>query len=149
VGKAAARDLIVTAHRIDQGMAAAAARALPAEVTAELRTRYRQLRVMLRTAGLAATYAFIAAKAGDTDQLAVAYRSAGEAIVNRLSARNMFPDGAQPASVREVLTLLGRMDRTEYARASAEAAALAGWLARLADALFVPGDANAPVPGAG
>jgi CRISPR-associated protein Cmr5 len=50
-------------RRVDQGMAAAAAQALPEEVDRELRTRYRQLRVMLHAAGLAATYAFIASKA--------------------------------------------------------------------------------------
>src|ERR1035441_1031032 len=51
-------------------MATAAAEALPPEVGSELRTRYRQLRVMLHAAGLAATYAFIVSKAKDTDPLA-------------------------------------------------------------------------------
>ena len=55
----------MTVHRVDQGMAVAAARSLPDNVDKELRTRYRQLRVMLHTAGLAATYAYIASKAGD------------------------------------------------------------------------------------
>jgi CRISPR/Cas system CMR-associated protein Cmr5 small subunit len=142
----------VTARRIDQGMAAAAAEALPPEVGSELRTRYRQLRVMLHAAGLAATYAFIVSKAKDTDplagpgqqdKLAAAYQTAGEAIRKRLLTRKMFPGGAEPANVREVLMALGRMNQVEYARASAEAAALVGWLSRLADAVYVPKDGNA------
>lgn len=140
----------MTALRIDQGMAAAAAEALPAEVDPVLRTRYRQLRVMLHTAGLAGTYAFIASKAKDTDgngagrpdKLAAAYHTAGEAIRKRLAARKMFPGGAEPRNAREVLTALGTMSQVEYARASAEAAALIGWLSRLADAVYVPGDAD-------
>ncbi len=138
----------MTALRIDQGMAAAAADALPADVDRELRTRYRQLRVMLHTAGLAATYAFIASKAKDADpagqrrpdRLATAYRTAGEAIRKRLAERSMFPGGAEPRDAREVLTALGAMSQVEYARASTEAATLMGWLSRLADALYVPGD---------
>ncbi len=142
----------MTALRIDQGMAAAAAQALPGDVDRELRTRYRQLRVMLHTAGLAATYAFIASKAKDTDvaapgqgrpdRLAAAYQTAGEAVRTRLAARKMFPGGAEPRNAREVLTALGAMSQVEYARASAEAAALVGWLSRLADAVYVPGDGH-------
>jgi CRISPR/Cas system CMR-associated protein Cmr5 small subunit len=140
----------VTALRIDQGMAAAAAEALPADVDRELRARYRQLRVMLHTAGLAATYAFIASKAKDTDgmgqggpdRLAAAYQSAGEAIRKRLATRKMFPGGAEPRNARQVLTELGKMSQVEYARASAEAAALIGWLSRLADAVYLPGGEN-------
>lgn len=142
----------MTVQRVDQGMATMAAEALPSEVGPELRTRYRQLRMMLHAAGLAATYAFIVSRAKDTDplagarqqdKLAVAYQTAGEAIRKRLLARRMFPGGAEPANVREVLTALGRMDQVEYARASAEAAALMGWLSRLADAVYVPKDGNA------
>lgn len=140
----------MTAVRVDQEMAAAAAEALPDQVDRELRTRYRQLRVMLHTAGLAATYAFIAAKAKDTDgtghgrpdKLAVAYQTAGEAIRRRLSARRMFPGGSEPRNAREVLAALGKMSQVEYARASAEAVALVGWLSRLADAVYVPSDGH-------
>jgi CRISPR/Cas system CMR-associated protein Cmr5 small subunit len=134
----------MTALRVDQDMARAAAEALSADVDRELRTRYRQLRVMLHTAGLAATYAFIAAKAKDSDgqrdRLATAYQRAGEAIRKRLAERNLFPGGAQPASAREVLAALGQMSQVQYARASAEAAALMGWLSRLADAVYTPSD---------
>jgi CRISPR/Cas system CMR-associated protein Cmr5 small subunit len=131
-------------------MAAVAAEALPDDVDRELRTRYRQLRVMLHTAGLAATYAFIAAKAKDADgtgqgrpdKLAAAYQTAGEAIRKRLAARAMFPGGSEPRTAREVLAALGKMSQVEYARASAEAVALVGWLSRLADAVYVPGDGH-------
>jgi CRISPR type III-B/RAMP module-associated protein Cmr5 len=138
----------MTAMRVDQGMAAVAAEVLPGDVDRELRTRYRQLRVMLHTAGLAATYAFIVAKAKDTDgqgqrdKLATAYHTAGEAIRKRLAERKMFPGGAEPAAARDVLTELGNMSQVQYARASAEAAALMGWLSRLADAVYAPGDGN-------
>jgi CRISPR/Cas system CMR-associated protein Cmr5 small subunit len=138
----------MTALRVDQDMAAAAAQALPDDVDRELRTRYRQLRVMLHTAGLAATYAFIAAKARDSDgqgqrdRLATAYQKAGEAIRGRLAERNLFPGGAEPVTAREVLTALGEMSQVQYARASAEATALMGWLSRLADAVYAPGDGN-------
>ncbi|HET9975614.1 MAG TPA: type III-B CRISPR module-associated protein Cmr5 [Streptosporangiaceae bacterium] len=133
--------------RIDQGMAAAAAAALPGQVDKELRTRYRQLRVMLHTAGLAATYAFIASKAKDPDEgsgaadkarLAAAYQDAAKGIVSRL-----FPANAEHMSARDVLRELGCMDPVRYARASAEASAFAGWLSRLADAVYQEGEDDA------
>ncbi len=141
----------MTVRRIDQGMAADAARALrEVTVTRELRTRYRQLRVMLHTAGLAATYAFIASKAGDAgapggagNELARAYLKVGEAIRDRLSAQRMFPAGAAPGGVVAVLDALGTMDPVTYARASAEATAFVGWLSRLADAAWLEGGERA------
>jgi CRISPR type III-B/RAMP module-associated protein Cmr5 len=135
----------MTARRIDQGMAAAAARALGAdggrepEVSKELRTRFRQLRAMLHTAGLAATYAFIASKAGGTagngsrDPLAEAYRTVEESIRDHLAKEGMLP---ADAGVARVLLTLGEMNPVQYARASAEATALVGWLSRLADAAY-------------
>lgn len=124
------------ARRVDQGMAAAAAGLLEAEVSRELRTRYRQLRVMFHTAGLAATYAFIAAKAGEKDDLAKAYRRVGEGIGTLLADMNLLPGSARQLDVRAVMTELGGMDPVTYARASAEATALVSWLSRLADALY-------------
>ncbi len=124
------------ARRIDQGMAAAAASLLDGRrVNPELRSRYRQLSAMFHAAGLAATYAFIAAKAGEQDDLAQAYRDVGQAIGTRLADLNLLPPSARQLDVRAVLAALGGMDAVEYARASAEAAALAGWLSRLADAV--------------
>jgi hypothetical protein len=127
----------VSARRIDQDMAAAAAGLLTRPVTPELRTRYRQLRVMLPTAGLAATYAFIAAKAGpEAGPLAGAYANAARGIVRRLADRQMLTGDPARLGAREVLRQLGEMPGTRYARASTEAAALVGWLSRLADACY-------------
>jgi CRISPR/Cas system CMR-associated protein Cmr5 small subunit len=124
-------------RRLDQGMAEAAASALPEKVSKELRTRYRQLRVMTRTAGLAATYAFIASKEDDSD-LGAAYRRAGEGIRKQLASLGLLSGEAMQLTAKQVLTQFGQMDTVRYARASAETAALMGWLARLADALSVP-----------
>jgi len=125
----------MTVRRVDQGMAAAAAELLPDKVSKELRTRYRQLRIMTHTAGLAATYAFIAAKARDKNDLADAYRRAGGGIRARLAALGLLEGDARRMSAPDVLRELGRMDAVQYARASAEVAAFTGWLARLADAV--------------
>jgi CRISPR type III-B/RAMP module-associated protein Cmr5 len=126
----------MTVLRVDQGMAAAAARVVPPEVDKELRTRYRQLRIMLHTAGLAATYAFIASKARDAgrDPLATAYQKAGEAIRDRIAGLGLLPGDVR--ELRDVLARLGEMGAADYARASAEATAFTGWLSRLGDALY-------------
>ena len=126
----------MSVRRIDQGMAAAAAGLLPPRVSRELRTRYRQLRIMTHTAGLAATYAFIAAKAGERNDLADAYRRAGEGITERLIGLGLLSGEAKRMTARDVLDQLGTMDAVEYARASTETAAFTGWLARLADAMY-------------
>src|SRR5450755_2036258 len=113
-------------------MAAAAAGILPRPVTPELRTRYRQLRVMLLTAGLAATYAFVMAKArGESGPLARAYADAGRGIRNRLADIQLLSGDPAQLDARQVLEQLGNMDGSDYARASAEAAALTAWLSRL------------------
>jgi CRISPR type III-B/RAMP module-associated protein Cmr5 len=130
----------VTTRRIDQNMASAAARALPKASKLKdpekkaLRTRYRQLGSMLHTAGLAATYAFIAARSStEKGVLADAYRETAQAIRNRLDEVGLLSRDMEP---REVLEALGGMSAVEYARASAEAAALTRWLSRLADATY-------------
>ncbi|MBA9007291.1 type III-B CRISPR module-associated protein Cmr5 [Thermomonospora cellulosilytica] len=124
------------ARRIDQEMAAAASNLITGQVDQELRTRYRQLPVRLRTAGLAATYAFIASKANGTDRLAAAYRSAAEGIRRRLVEQGLLAGDWRTMTARDVLDQLGHMDAAAYARASAEVAALTGWLSRLADAMY-------------
>jgi CRISPR-associated protein Cmr5 len=122
--------------RVDQAMAATAADILPSVVTRELRTRYRQLPVMLRTAGLAATYAFVASKSRDPGPLGQAYSRVAGGIVDHLADRQLVM--AQPGSTdhRRALELMAGMDLATYAQASAEVAELAEWLARLADALY-------------
>jgi CRISPR/Cas system CMR-associated protein Cmr5 small subunit len=135
----------MTARRIDQGKAVAASRALPSEVNGELRTRYRQLRVMLHTAGLAATYAYIASKAKETgdreDKLARAYQQTRSGIHLCLKDAGLLADSA--AAARDVLGRLGEMGSVEYARASAEVAAFISWLSRLADAEWQEDDGRA------
>lgn len=137
-----------TVRRIDQEMATAAADALPRNVSKDLRTRYRQLRSMLNTAGLAASYAFIASKAGDPDggdSLKAAYGRVALALIERLAGLDLLTGEASSLSVRDVMRQLGEMDPVRYARASAEAAALVGWLARLADAVVAEEGGNGGV----
>jgi CRISPR type III-B/RAMP module-associated protein Cmr5 len=105
-------------------------------VDPELRTRYRQLPVMLRTAGLAATYAFIAAKSRDTSALGQAYARVADGIRQHLADRNLIAAGLGPRDHRGMLTLLAEMDLPAYTQASAEVGELAQWLARLADAVY-------------
>lgn len=127
----------MSARRVDQGMAAVAAGLLPAEVKSELRTRYRQLRVMLHSAGLAASYAFIAAKArGERGELAESYADVAGALRVLLADRGLLTGDPAALSPSDVLQQLGGLDVARYARASREAAALVGWLSRLADASY-------------
>lgn len=122
--------------RIDQGMASAAVTALPTAVDKELRTRYKQLRIMLHSAGLAATYAFIAAKAGNEGALETAYRDAALELRKRLVTQGLLTGNARTMTVRDVMRQFGDMAPADYARASAEAAEFASWLSRLADAAY-------------
>lgn len=103
-----------------------------------LRTRYRQLRIMLHSAGLAATYAFVAARAGSGQGSALsrAYDLAARGVRERLADLDLLTGDLTRMDAREVLRQLGEMDGTRYARASAEAAALVSWLSRLADATY-------------
>ena len=120
----------MSARRVDQGMAAAAVGILPAEVTKEVRTRYRQLPVMVRAAGLAATYAFLVAKSDDKE-LGRAYRSVADGIRAHLDRRSLLTGVSDNL---KVVGALATLDAADYARASREIEALAGWLSRLADA---------------
>jgi CRISPR/Cas system CMR-associated protein Cmr5 small subunit len=137
-------------RRVDQGLAEAAARLLPRpgdredRVERELRTRYRQLRIMLHGAGLAATYAFIMAKANaESGALADAYGKAAAGIRGRLVELGLISADPAMAGPRDVLAQLASLDAVGYARATAEAAALAGWLSRLADAIYQPTGSDA------
>lgn len=128
----------MSVRRIDQGSAAAAAGLLPGTVDPqlrkELRTRYRQLRAMLHGAGLAATYAFVAARtSGD---LGESYGKVADGLRRRLTDRALLTGDPATMGPADVLSQLGSMDSVRYARASAEAAALLGWLSRLADASY-------------
>jgi CRISPR-associated protein Cmr5 len=122
-------------------MAVAAVEALPEKVDGDLRTRYRQLRIMLHSAGLAASYAFIASKAGDPDAggTAGAYGKVAVALVKRLAAKGSLSGDPDDLSTVDVMRQLGAMSPADYARASAEAAALVSWLSRLASAVAAEG----------
>jgi CRISPR/Cas system CMR-associated protein Cmr5 small subunit len=127
-------------RRVDQGMAGRATEILPESVSQELRTRYRQLRIMVHTAGLAATYAFVAAKGNsETNRdLARAYRDVATGIRRHLTGRGLLPAGGERMGDREVLAELAALDLPAYTRASAEITELTGWLSRLADAVYQP-----------
>lgn len=136
--------------RFDQHMASKAAGMLPAKVDNELRTRYRQLPVMLRTSGLAATLAYLVGKT-DGSKLGQAYHQLATGIRGHLSGRRLVPQARTPDALKanmELLTQLGELTTAEYARAAAEVEALAGWLSRLADARFqADRDSFAAAPG--
>lgn len=134
-------------RRLDQSMAEAAAGALPDPVTPEQRTRYRTLKVMCHSSGLAATYAYVVSKSqsgGKEDARREAYEKTGRAIAECLVGMRLLDDG-EKGDPRAVLNRLGSMDPVDYLRASARVTALLVWLSRLADALVV----DQPKTGAG
>lgn len=120
----------------EQDLASVALRALPATVTRALRTRYRTLRIMCHTSGLAATYAFAASKAANTGSAeASAYRQVHEQISARL--RDTRAINQASTDIEAVLEELTSMDAPAYLRATEDIALLLEWLARLADATVV------------
>ena len=125
----------MSVRRTDQDLAATAADLLPHPVTKELRTRYRALPVMLHTSGLAATYAYVAAKANGDGALAEAYRKVARGIRDRLHSQCLLTS-EQVTDDRTVLRALGELDTQTYMRAAAEVTALTTWMSRLADALY-------------
>lgn len=128
----------MTVQRIDQKLAVAAADALPDPVTPDLKTRYRQLRIMLHSAGLAASYAFIASAANKAGSTAEAYGLVAEGLKKRLTDLRLLTGDPDSLTHVDVLRKLGALDPVQYARASAEAAALVSWLSRLANAVPQP-----------
>lgn len=118
-------------RRVDQGMAAAAADILgDGTISDEIRTRYRQLPIMLHVAGLPATCAYVVAKRGDKEGIGQAYRSVAQGICTHLKNMGLLSD-ADPSLL---VGRLSKMSPDQYARASMEVSLLAGWLSRLADA---------------
>jgi hypothetical protein len=63
----------------------------------------------------------------------------------RLGRLELLDTDPAEVSHRQVLRSLGEADAMAYARASAEITELAGWLSRLADALYQP-DTKQPEP---
>lgn len=136
-------------RRTDQGAAVAAARVLPTTITPVQRRRYRTLRVMIRTSGLAATYAFIAAKAGPANPaapaadtpVAAAYRTVLEHVTTHLTSVGLRDSAMHPV---DVIAWLGNLSTDQYARASNTVSELLTWLSRLADA--TPDRKSDPAP---
>ena len=155
--------------RRDQGLAAAAWEmvvGLPRPLRQEFRSQAMGLGPMLVTSGLAATAAFLAAKAGPAEgaghagggdqaaatdgapaadgagtTLAGAYRALADALAAHVLGRLGLPGGDCTALVRE----LGKpeLDAAAYRRASADARAFGIWARRAAEALIPPPRANA------
>jgi CRISPR/Cas system CMR-associated protein Cmr5 small subunit len=122
--------------RVDQGMARLAADMLyDVDISEELRTRYLQLPVMLRTSGLAATYAFLVAKSSDTSGIGRAHQKVADGIRTHLTGTPpplVHMQGTTNLALVRALAELS--DPVAYTRATAEVEALAGWLKRLAEA---------------
>lgn len=103
----------------------------------ELRARALGLGPMLLGSGLAATTAFLQAKAHGTDGLARAYRATLDGLTRHvLQALGEVPDG----DVDLVRWLADKDDHASYRRAGAAAGDFALWLRRAAGALI-------PAPG--
>lgn len=121
-------------RRVDQDMARRAAGMLPDPVTPQLRTRYRTLRSMAHTSGLAATYAYVASKSGSSNDLARAYARVRDGLTEQFVDLHVIGD-SEAAGPQSVLRALGELDTVTYLQASAHVRALLGWSARLADAV--------------
>ena len=135
----------MTMKRVDQGMAAAAASVLRRPVTDQLRSRYGQLPFMVRTAGLAATYAFLVAKSEPAEEIGRAYSAVADGIRAHLAGQS--PLLATLTHNDQVVRTLADLPAADYARASMEIEALAGWLRRLAEAAYRVDKAGSPAPG--
>lgn len=132
-------------RRIDQDMATTAAGLLPqatGDNAKELRSRFRHLPIQLHGSGLAATYAFIAARSNSasSERLTQAYRDVARQIRAHLADKGLVPESLvsaeEPGVHRAMLSALGGMDWATYARAGREVAILFSWLRRLADAVY-------------
>lgn len=130
-------------NRVDQAAAARAARMLPPAIGPEHRARYRQFQLILRTAGLAAAYAHATARSRDPGSTGETYARITDGIQRHLQERQLIPASPESLPHRDVLQYIAAMDTSSYAQASAETAALARWLTRLADAAYAD-EAAAP-----
>ncbi|MBE3001111.1 type III-B CRISPR module-associated protein Cmr5 [Nocardiopsis sp. HNM0947] len=136
--------------RIDQSMATKAVDLIPSgseEYAQELRSRFSHLPGQLRSSGLAATYAFLAARANtaSSEKLRNAYTDVTRTIVRRLCERRFVKlqseplEDNSPVPHQAVLEQLGKMSTLYYALATREAAMLFMWMRRLSDSV-TPGE---------
>jgi CRISPR/Cas system CMR-associated protein Cmr5 small subunit len=116
--------------RVDQHMAAAAEKMLGGRVTAEIRARCRQLPIILRTTGLAATYALLVGRTDDSE-VGMAHARVAEGIRRYLVENSGL--GRSARNNEEMLAEMAAMGAADYARATMQTEMLVSWLARLAD----------------
>jgi len=120
------------AERVDHGLARAAANALRNQVVnAELRTRMRGLPAMLQTSGLAATCAFLLAKAKNHDRTDAYWVAAKTLLDEAAQAAGIESDPTDP---NRTLDAVSQATGSQYVLAETRAAMLALWLSRLAQA---------------
>ncbi|MFC0438060.1 type III-B CRISPR module-associated protein Cmr5 [Kutzneria buriramensis] len=123
----------MTATRIDHELAKVAAKTVPGTVSDDLRTRYAGLPHMIMASGLAASVAFLLAKAestaGGID--GPAYREAATTLLDDAADCAGIPRGEHPNAT---LTNIANADHHRYLIAESRARMLAVWLARIANA---------------
>jgi CRISPR/Cas system CMR-associated protein Cmr5 small subunit len=118
-------------NRIDQGLAVKAAQVLGSQtVDKELRTVLRGLPVMIRINGLAMTCAYLLSRSKNQNDR---YWSAASALLtDAATVVGLTPDPKPVATLNAIAALEGQ----NYLLAEAHGRLLAGWLARLGDALY-------------
>lgn len=126
-----AEDTANTPRRVDQHMAQAANKILGTSVSAEVRSRMRQLPSRLRGGGLVATYAFLLSKS-DSHEVGQAYAKLTEGIPKHIVERGLISGGL---TRENFLERISNLSIPEYARITAEIDLLAVWLSRLASAI--------------
>jgi CRISPR-associated protein (Cas_Cmr5) len=118
-------------NRIDQGMAVRAAEILGTEtIDQDLRSVLRGLPVMIRTNGFAMTCVFLLARSKTTNDR---YWKAVTALL--ADTASVVGVASDPRPV-VMLDTIAQLDGQQYLLAEHHGRLLAGWLARLADALY-------------
>lgn len=120
------RDLAATAWRLIER--------IPADARSRFRSRAMGLGPMVVTSGLAATVAFLEAKAGPgapTDSLKRAYRITSDSLAQHVLGDSTATGGGLLVKVSTL-----EMTAAHYREASADARVFALWLRRAAEALI-------------
>jgi|GEM_PF-3287735 len=123
----------------DQGLALIAARVLPAPEEGnarEIRTRLKNLPMLLHRTGLASTLAFLYSRSGNDNQaLASAYEAVYRAVW--IVIEDTGVEGASVAAagnVSQQFTWLGSLPSSDYGRLSLRVIDVALWIKRLSAA---------------
>jgi hypothetical protein len=126
-------------NRMDQGLAVRAAEVLGDQpIDKELRTVLRGLPVMIRINGLAMTCAYLLSRSAKQNDHY--WRAATALLTDAATVVGLVPD-RRPVTT---LTMIAALDGQAYLLAETHGRLLAGWLARLGDALY-----DKPAPTAG